>query len=243
MSQILKLTAAVTDATKALNAAPAKEKSAFAAKLALAESALSKELAKVTKDKKTVTHVHESESASESMSGSSGSESSESSSSSSSGSASESHESEDKEALASAVMKLTGKSTPREAMGALEALAANAAVAPKMGKRLARLEATHRSSKVEALIAAGKEAAKITPGNESKAREIAAKYGTKALAAFIDAAAPAVTGNVEPAEELEGGVTITAEQRKIWTKMGYSEKDFPKLLQDEQKLAAKRGAR
>ena len=142
--------------------------------------------------------------------------------------------SEEKELLAMA-REVTGKRSVREVIGALAALRDNAVDAPRTKSRLARLEKERAESKVESLISAGKTACKITPGNESKARKIAAKYGHKALAAFIDAAAPAI----DPKEVLEGemieGSMISDEQKKIWTKLGYKEEEVPKLAQKIQK--------
>ena len=237
MSNILALTADVKAATAKLATASSRKKPAAEAALALAEAALSKELAKVTKDKKTITTVHESESESESESSSSSSGSS--SSDSESESEAESYESEEKEILALA-RQITGKSSTREVLGALAALGESAITAPKAAKELAKLTAERASRKVDDLIAAGKASHKITPGNEAKARKIAAKHGHRALAAFIDAAMPAIDGReATEAEEVGGGMHVTDEQRKIWVKMGYGEKDFPVLIEAMQKEAAR----
>lgn len=243
MSTLIALTAKVKAATEALAKSSRKTRDAAAAQLALAESALAKELSKVTKDKKTVTTIHESESESSSSESSSGSSSSESESESESESASYESESEsasheDERALAQKALEVTGKRTIREALGALEAMRDVAAAGPKAMRQLQKLTTERANRKVEDLISAGKASHKITPGNEAKARKIAAKHGHRALAAFIDAAMPAIDGReVFEAEDLGSGMHVTEEQRKIWTKMGYEEKDFPELAKKMQKEA------
>ncbi len=245
MSNLVALTAKVKEKTAALAKASRKTREAAEADLVLAESALAKEMAKVVKDKKTITTVHESESeSSESSSGSSGSsdssdsesESEAQSSMSESEAYSESERHEDVAALAAKAREITGKKSTREALGALEALRDIAAVGPKAARQLERLTKERATRKVEDLISAGKASHKITPGNEPKARKLAAKHGTKALAAFIDAAMPAIDSReVIEAEDGGDGIAVSSEQRKIWTKMGYSEKEFPELAKAMQK--------
>ena len=245
MSNLIALTAKVKAATEALAKASRKTRESAEATLALAESALARELAKeqakVTKDKKTITTVHESESESSSSSSKSSSSSeseaaSESMSESEAYSESEHHD--DDRALAAKAREITGKKTTREALGALEAMRDIAAAGPKAARQLAKLSQERADRKVEDLITAGKASHKITPGNEAKARKIAAKHGYKALAAFVEAAMPAIDSReVVEAEDDGNGIVVTAEQRKIWTKMGYEEKEFPKLAQAMQKEA------
>ena len=243
MSNLVALTAKVKEKTAALAKASRKTREAAEADLVLAESALAKEMAKVVKDKKTITTVHESESeSSESSSGSSGSSSSgsesesEAASMSESEAYSESERHEDVAALAAKAREITGKKSTREALGALEALRDIAAVGPKAARQLERLTKERATRKVEDLISAGKASHKITPGNEPKARKLAAKHGTKALAAFIDAAMPAIDSReVIEAEDGGDGIAVSSEQRKIWTKMGYTEKEFPELAKAMQK--------
>jgi ClpP class serine protease len=242
MSRILALTADVQRATKAVAEAKTKDKPTYVAALAIAESRLARELAKITKDKKTVTNIHESESeSSSSSSSSSGSSESESASASESESASARLDKDEQEILA-LVRQMTGKVSAREVLGALEAMRETIPVAERSAKQLAKLTAERETRKVEDLIAAGKASFKITPGNEPKARKIAAKYGHRALGAFIDAAMPAVDGReTQEAQEVDG-VTITEEQRKIWTKLGEKEENWPKLaraVQQEQERIAK----
>ena len=243
MSNLVALTAKVKEKTAALAKASRKTREAAEADLVLAESALAKEMAKVVKDKKTITTVHESESESggsssgSSSSGSSESESeSEAASMSESEAYSESERHEDVRALAAKAREITGKKSTREALGALEALRDIAAVGPKAARQLDRLTKERAARKVEDLISAGKAAHKITPGNEPKARKLAAKHGAKALAAFIDAAMPAIDSReVIEAEDGGDGIAVSSEQRKIWTKMGYTEKEFPELAKAMQK--------
>lgn len=233
-----------------------------AKKIAAARAALDKALgaaapsAKPSASKKIVTTETKSTESSESESSESGSGSEEeeeesgklpsmsasSSSGSSSGSSEEEEEEEEAAAALALVRSVTGKRSVREAAGALEALRENAASAPSAAKRLAKLEADAKAEKIEKLIARGRAEGKITPGNEPKVRKIAASHGTKGLRAFLDAAVPvAAATDHEPAEEIEG-VAVSSEMKKIWTKMGHSESDFPKLAKAHAKTLAK-GAR
>lgn len=168
-------------------------------------------------------------------------------SSSSSGSSESESEEDDKmseKTLSAMVKKLTGKTSTREAIGALAALAENASAAPKMSKRLAKLEAVHQGDKVEKLIAKGKADGKITPGNEKNARGIAKEYGHRALRSHIEGLTKvSAATDYEPEEDLGEGVVLSAPEKKILLKMGIKESDLPKhakaLAAEKARLAAK----
>lgn len=241
--------AQLTAAVKAATASLAKAKKGIdqdraAATLALAESALAKEMAK----KHTVVDKHTSEMEESSSSSSSSSESSESESESESAAESEEAESEEAEseeaekAVLAVARQVTGKTKSREIIGTLTAMAEGHSRGDKDHARLARLEASHKSAKVEALIASAKSGPrpKVTPGNEAKVRAIAKAHGYRALKAHLDASHPAIDmTEYEAAEDAGEGAVITPEQRKMWTKMGYSEEKMLKLA----KATAKEMAR
>lgn len=237
------LAKAVEDATKAVKAAGTNAKRLAAAQAALA-SAQTALLSGVKAGKKVVTTETASTSSS-SESGSSVHESEEelpsasASSSGSSGSSESSEEEEEEEAAAALalVRSLTGKAKVREAAGVLSAHRDAAAHATKHGERLAKIEAERTRDKIKALIAKGEKSHKITPGNRDKAKAIAKEYGVKALAAFIDAAAPAIDTSVLELSEEIGGVQVTADQKKMWTAMGIAEKDFPEMARRSARTA------
>jgi phage I-like protein len=75
------------------------------------------------------------------------------------------------------------------------------------------------------LIAEGSKARKITPGNEEKLRKLAAKHGPEWLSAFLEAAVPAIGGELREASDVSTG-TISAEQRKIYKQLGMTDEQI-----------------
>lgn len=223
----------VNKATKALaRAEGSKAKAAALTEFNSSSAALAKALSKPQAGK----HSKKTETidiSSPSPSGSSGSSASASSASASasaesmsavSGSAA-SAASGDEKALAAAAKKITGKTSAKDAIGALLAMGENSERTTKSERRIAKLEGDRASAKINALIAQGKIDCKVTPGNEKKLRALAKDHGYRALRSFLSAASPAVLPEVQdaPLDADVEAVKLSAADKKILAKMGVDE--------------------
>jgi len=126
--------------------------------------------------------------------------------------------------------RMTGKASIEEVMGALHATWQSSKKTKGLAAEVAALRADAERSKVSALVASGVKAGKIAPSQRAWARA----QTPAALKAYLDAAPKMVhTTDEEHAEAaIEGAQhgSVTAATAKIWTKMGFAEKDFPALL-------------
>jgi phage I-like protein len=139
------------------------------------------------------------------------------------------------------VKQLSGAATIKEAMGWLDAKALALKDANKTAARVARLEKSHTADKIAKMIADGKAAHKITPGNEKRVREGAAEHGVKWLKAFLGATDPVISTREHSPDTdlaLPKGVKATADQVKIWKKMGFNAEKIAELsAQYDQEIA------
>jgi ClpP class serine protease len=213
MAGILKLTKELNDAKAALDAAKStKAKNLALAGLALAESKLAKKMAE---DKKCEDEDEEASTAKASD------EDDEDEDDEDEEDDEDSKKSKKKaEKLLAQLQALTGKTSPREILGALTAQSESASRIEKLEAANKRHEATSKADKIEKLIDEGKQARKITPGNEEKVREFAAEYGAKALKGYLEAAPAAVAQESAPAPALVPGLHLTDEAKKIWANTG-----------------------
>ena len=116
-------------------------------------------------------------------------------------------------------------------MGALRGTFQHTKKSGALAAEVAKLKADSEATKLSALIKSGKESGKLPPALEKWAKS----QSHAALKAFLDAA-PKMAHREED-EHTEAKVdsnapgAVTAEMARIWKKQGFSEKDYPKLLE------------
>ena len=125
---------------------------------------------------------------------------------------------------------ITGKATAGEILGTIAAKFANV---DKLEREHATFAKESKAAKLDALITAGKESRKITPGNEQKIREMGAEFGLKTVRAFIEAAHPAIDAEMDPVDFAKASApgaarrpVDVAAQKTIWKKMGMSKEQM-----------------
>lgn len=118
-----------------------------------------------------------------------------------------------------------------EVMGALHAMWQSHKGHSKLAAEVKQLKADAEKSKVSSMVSAGVKAGKIAPSQ----KQWALSQSPVGLKAYLDAAPKMVhTGDEELTESRIAGVGtggVTAEMAKIWVKQGFTEKDFPKLVE------------
>ncbi len=123
-----------------------------------------------------------------------------------------------------------GKKSIEEVMGALHAMWQSHKGHSKLAAKVKLLEADAQKSKVAALVASGLKSGKLAPSQKEWARS----QSPAGLKAYLDAAPKMVhTADDEHTESRAGSNVggVTAEMAKIWLKQGFTEKDFPKLVE------------
>ena len=127
--------------------------------------------------------------------------------------------------------KITGKTSDDEVLGALQAMADSHRKTSKLAAEVAALKADAEQGKISALIATGLKAGKLAPSQRAWAKT----QSPAGLKAYLDAApsmvATADGGRTEASVSGTAEGAVTAEQAKIWRKMGFKEADYPKLLE------------
>lgn len=123
------------------------------------------------------------------------------------------------------------KMSIEEVMGALHAMWQSHKGHATLAAKVKKLEATVESDKVKALIDRGLKAGKLSPSQKEWART----QSVAGLRAYLDAAPKMVhSADDEHTESRIAGVGVggvSAEMAKIWLKQGFTEKDFPRLVE------------
>jgi signal peptide peptidase SppA len=232
MSGTLAAAKALNDANKALAAAKTDgDRALAAARVLAAESAMVE--AKKTKTKTVTTDTHEEEfddgkddEEDDSDSGESSSDADEDASASTTTTGLHTPE-----RLLRHCRDITGKKSIEEVMGALQAMSDSHKRTTKLAAKVARLEADAEADKVSALVASGIRAGKIAPSQKAWAKS----QTPASLKAYLDASPKMVHGtDDEHTEARVDGVAhgaVSAEMARIWRKQGFTEAQFPALLE------------
>ncbi len=127
--------------------------------------------------------------------------------------------------------KITGKKAIDEVCGALQGMADSYKKTSKLAAEVAQLKADAEAGKVSALIVSGLRAGKLAPSQKAWAKT----QSPASLKAYLDAAPKMVhTDDDEHTEARVNGAgpgAVTAEMAKIWRKQGFTEAQFPALLE------------
>lgn len=136
----------------------------------------------------------------------------------------------------------SGKKSIEEVMGALHAMWQSHKGHSKLAAEVKKLKADAEHAKVTALVASGLKSGKLAPSQKEWART----QSPAGLKAYLDAAPKMVhTSEDEHTESRIAGVGVSgvsAEMAKIWLKQGFTEKDFPKLLEKLNGVSKSNGA-
>lgn len=262
-AMILAMRKAVADARAALKTAKTtREREDAADALEIAKARLGAVEGKVTKDKKTVTTIHDSESSSSESSESSMSSASESESESAAyESESESAEADDGKAARAAASLLASATDSKTKLAAgrvlaavksgqklattLMALTGKASVKSALGALEAVMQerdqlkserkaerAERRAEKIDKLMAEGLASGKITPGKADRIKSKAVANGVEWLESYLEDANPVAGRDHEPRLDESGSVAITDDMKAVWKMQGFAEADYPRLAKE-----------
>jgi signal peptide peptidase SppA len=126
----------------------------------------------------------------------------------------------------------TGKATPSEARGQIEAWKASASRAEQLSARVAELEAKAEQGEREALIKQAEEEGRLPPGNEALhalARELplaAARTMLAALPKLVKTRAVATGAKTPITASLAGANGLTAEEERLCASAGVTPEEF-----------------
>lgn len=133
----------------------------------------------------------------------------------------------DREATRKSLSDLTGKSTSGEALATVRAWKETAADHGRLSEELNAIRADKKKAEIEAIIADGRRAGRLTKDLEAVARKSFTE--PDALKAFVEALPVAVnTTASETANELHAVSALTPEERKICALSGVTEEQFMK---------------